>query len=72
MCYSSTHPVTPLHVTQFYQAFSHVSIASNKRWGEKAWVRGYPFPTNTASRQHQEAQVQLCKIGFFVATDVGM
>jgi len=26
---------------QFYQAFPHVSTASGKRWGEKAWVRGY-------------------------------
>jgi len=41
---------TPPHVqvhdcTQFYmymyQAFPHVSTASNKRWCEKAWVRGY-------------------------------
>jgi len=28
-------------VTQFYQAFPRVSTASNKRWGEKAWVGGY-------------------------------
>jgi len=28
------------HVTQFYQAFPRVSTASDKRWGEKAWVRG--------------------------------
>ena len=43
MCHSSTCPgtCTSLHVTQFYQAFSHVSNASNKCWGEKAWVRGY-------------------------------
>jgi len=27
-------------VTQFYQAFPHVSTASDKRWGEKDWVRG--------------------------------
>jgi len=26
-------------MTQFYQAFPRVSIASDKRWGEKAWVR---------------------------------
>jgi len=25
-------------MTQFYQAFSRVSIASNKCWGKKAWV----------------------------------
>jgi len=29
------------HVTQFYQAFPRVNTASDKRWGEKAWVRGY-------------------------------
>ena len=23
------------------QAFPHVSTASDKRWGEKAWVQGY-------------------------------
>ena len=26
---------------QFYQAFPHVSTASDQLWGEKAWVRGY-------------------------------
>ena len=31
MCHSSTHPGTSLHVTQFYQAFPHVSTASDKR-----------------------------------------
>ena len=30
-----------LHVTQFYQAFPRISTASDKRWGEKAWARGY-------------------------------
>jgi len=39
MCHSSTHPGTSLHVIQFYQAFPHVSTASDKHWGEKAWVR---------------------------------
>jgi len=29
------------YVTQFYQAFPNVSTASDKRWGEKAWERGY-------------------------------
>jgi len=38
MCHSSTRPGTSYHVTQ---AFPRVSTASNKRWGEKAWVRGY-------------------------------
>jgi len=37
------------HVTQFYQAFPRVSIASDKRWGEKAWVRGYGCGTFTNS-----------------------
>jgi len=27
-----------------YQAFPRVSTASDKRWGEKAWVRGYLKP----------------------------
>ena len=40
MCHSSTHPGMSYHVTQFYQAFPRVSTASDKRWGEKAWVRG--------------------------------
>ena len=30
-----------INVTQFYQAFPCVSAASDKCWGEKAWVRGY-------------------------------
>ena len=38
MCHTSTHPGTSLHMTQ---AFPHVSTASDKRWGEKAWVQGY-------------------------------
>jgi len=33
------------HVTQFYQAFPCVSTASDKRWGEKAWVPGYKNTT---------------------------
>jgi len=41
MCHSSTRPGTSYHVTQFYQAFPRVSTASDKRWGKKAWVRGY-------------------------------
>ena len=41
MCHSSTRPGTSYHVTRFYQAFPRVSTASDKRWGEKAWVRGY-------------------------------
>jgi len=38
MCHSSTRLGTSLHVTQFYQAFPCVRAASDKRWGEKAWV----------------------------------
>ena len=41
MCHSSTCPGTSYHMTQFYQAFPHVSTANDKCWGEKAWVRGY-------------------------------
>ena len=53
MCHSSTHPDTSLHMTQFYQAFSHINTASDKHWGEKAWVQAnnhahsgfhYPYP----------------------------
>ena len=29
---------------QFYQAFPQVGTASNKRWGEKAWIQGYLWP----------------------------
>jgi len=32
MCHSSTRPGTSYHMTQFYQAFPHVSTASNKCW----------------------------------------
>jgi len=41
VCHSSTRPGTSYHVTQFYQAFSRVSTASDKRWSEKAWAWGY-------------------------------
>jgi len=30
---------------QFYQAFPHISTASDKRWGEKVWVQRYPWST---------------------------
>jgi len=40
-CATPPHVQVRHHVTQFYQAFPHVSTASDKRWGEKAWVRGY-------------------------------
>jgi len=40
ICHSSTRPGTSYHMTQFYQAFPRISTASEKRWGEKAWVRG--------------------------------
>ena len=39
----------------FYQAFPRVSTASDKRWSEKAWVRGYQTTRNsynTASACH--------------------
>jgi len=39
--HSSICPGTLYHMTQFYQAFPHVSTACNKCWGEKAWVQGY-------------------------------
>jgi len=41
MGHSSTRPGTSLHMSQFYQAFPHVITASDKCWGEKAWVQGY-------------------------------
>jgi len=37
------------HVTQFYQAFPRVSTASDKRWGEKAWVQSYTMCTTCVS-----------------------
>ena len=53
MCHSSTRPGTSYHVTQFYQAFPRVSTASDKRWGEKAWVRGYNQPISDLKMAHQ-------------------
>ena len=47
MCHSSTRPVMSYHVTQLYQAFPRVSNASDKRWGEKAWVQGYITHTSS-------------------------
>ena len=35
----TSRPGTSYHVTQFYQAFPCVSTASDKHWGEKAWVQ---------------------------------
>jgi len=35
MCHSSTRPGTSYHVTQFYQAFPHVSTASDKYWARR-------------------------------------
>jgi len=49
MCHSSTRPGTSYHMTQFYQAFPRVSTASNKRWGEKAWVQGYSYSPECTS-----------------------
>ena len=46
-CHSSTHPpYIQLHhcMLSVYQAFPHVSTASDKCWGEKAWVQGYAVP----------------------------
>jgi len=40
-CATPPHVRRPGTSTQFYQAFPRVSTASDKRWGEKAWVRGY-------------------------------
>ena len=43
-------------MTQFYQAFPRVSTASDKRWGEKAWVQGYCKTTYmTTSRAKTDA-----------------
>jgi len=57
MCHSSTHPGTSLHMTQFYQAFPHVSIASDKLWGEKTWVRGYSIASFTRETGGQKCDV---------------
>jgi len=48
-CHSSTRSGTSLHVTQFYQTLPHVSAASDKHWGEKAWVQGYVCTTHTGN-----------------------
>jgi len=40
MGHSSTCPGTSLHMTQFHQAFSHISTTSDEHWDDKAWVRG--------------------------------
>jgi len=53
MCYSSTLPGMSYHVTQFYQAFSRVSTASDKCWGEKVWVQGYFNPGLLSEPTHQ-------------------
>ena len=37
---SVVYSLVVLQVTQFYQVFPHISTASDKRWREKAWVRG--------------------------------
>jgi len=49
LCHSSTRPGMSYHVTQFYQAFPHVNTASDKRRGEKAWVRGYNTMATTTN-----------------------
>ena len=36
---------------QFYQAFPCVSTASDKHWGEKAWVRGYSAYSSSFTSQ---------------------
>jgi len=48
----STRPGMSYHVTQFYQAFPHISTASDKCWGEKAWVQGYTKTSLLAGTHH--------------------
>jgi len=60
MCHSSTHPpnVQVCHCTwSVLPGLPHVSTASDKRWGEKAWVRGYT-----------QAQIEPTPTGFTVMT----
>ena len=59
MCHSSTRPGMSYHVTQFYQAFPRVSTASNKCWGEKAWVRGYVFVVYLVSQSSSSQSLSL-------------
>jgi len=61
MCHSSTHPSMSYHVTQFYQAFPRVSNASDKHWGEKAWVRGYSGSTHVLGGQLLESKFSVMK-----------
>jgi len=58
MCHSSTRPGTSYHVTQFYQPFPCVNTASDKRWGEKAWVRGCGRGTFALSTHHSTMNIQ--------------
>ena len=39
-------------MTKFYQAFPRVSTASDKRWGKKAWVRGYSITSCIITHHH--------------------
>jgi len=42
ICPPNVQMRTSLHViTMPYHAFSHVSTATDKHWGDKAWVRGF-------------------------------
>ena len=43
-----------LHMTQFYQAFPRISTASDKCWGEKAWVQDYTFQLLFLRKQKPE------------------
>jgi len=71
MCHSSIRPGTSYHVTQCYQAFPHVSTASDKCWGEKAWVRGYTsvehmnssqtFPSDFPPQSCETSLASLCQ-----------
>ena len=60
MCHSSTRPpnVQVCHCTwSVWPGLPHVSTASDKCWGEKAWVRGYT-----------QAQIEPIPTGFTVMT----
>jgi len=59
MCHSSIYPGTSYHVILFYQAFPPVSTSSDKRWGEKAWVRGYNYTTHTHTQTCEKSEESL-------------
>jgi len=70
MYHSSTHPGGSLHVTQFYQAFPSIRTASDKHWGEKAWVQDYvcvPLPqSNFLWNMYTSMQCSVSRVSYMM------